>query len=343
MTTGVGLLGCGAIGQELARAIQAGEAGGAYLAALFDQVEGLAASVAGDLGGGVLGTDSMGDFLAAPGLDLVVECASPHAVRAHAEAVLSAGKDLLMMSSGALADPDLAERLSDLAQREQRRLIVPSGALGGIDAIRERGDDSSDADDDQGPRWCARVRRVGPEISEPTVVFDGPAIEAVKLFPANVNVAATLSLAGWAHRRREGRGRPRLDSQRPRGRGGRRPGHTPFRMELLPHERNPKTSFLAIVSAVEALRDACTPGINRHLAHGARARLCSPVVPAKPESSNCVEGQALRVPPSVVLDHGVQDRQQLAHARCEHHFLPCPGRRQERTQYRVAAHRGERR
>ena len=88
-----------AIGQELARAIQVGEAGGAYLAALFDQIEGLAASVAEGLGGEVLGTDSMGDFLAAPGLDLVVECASPQAVRAHAETVLSAGKDLLMMSS----------------------------------------------------------------------------------------------------------------------------------------------------------------------------------------------------------------------------------------------------
>ena len=136
MATGVGLLGCGAIGQELARAIEAGEAGDARLVALFDQVEGLAASLSIGWDGGVFGSDSIGDFLAAPGLDIVVECASPHAVRAHAEALLSAGKDLLMMSSGALADPELAERLAGLAQREQRRLIVPSGALGGIDAIR---------------------------------------------------------------------------------------------------------------------------------------------------------------------------------------------------------------
>ena len=101
MATGVGLLGCGAIGQELARAIEAGEAGDARLVALFDQVEGLAASLSSGWDGGVFGSASIGDFLAAPGLDIVVECASPHAVRAHAEAVLSAGKDLLMMSSAA--------------------------------------------------------------------------------------------------------------------------------------------------------------------------------------------------------------------------------------------------
>ena len=270
MATGVGLLGCGAIGQELARAIEAGEAGDARLVALFDQVEGLAASLSIGWDGGVFGSDSIGDFLAAPGLDIVVECASPHAVRAHAEAVLSAGKDLLMMSSGALADPELAERLAGLAQREQRRLIVPSGALGGIDAIRAaRGRlDRVTLTTTKPPRgltgapgfaeWESR------EISEPTVVFDGPAVEAVKLFPANVNVAATLSLAG-------------LGAQETRVKVVADPGSTVnvheveavgslgtlrFRMELRPHERNPKASFLAIVSAVEALRAACTPGIR---------------------------------------------------------------------------------
>ena len=270
MATGVGLLGCGAIGQELARSVQAGEAGEARLAALFDQVEGLAASVAGGLDDGVLGTDSMPDFLGAFGLDLVVECASPHAVRAHAEAVLTAGKDLLMMSSGALADSALAERLADLAQRQGRRLIVPSGALGGIDAIRasrcrlERVTLTTT----KPPRGLAGAPGFAEwesrEISEPTVIFDGPAVEAVKLFPANVNVAATLSLAG-------------LGAQETRVKVVADPGSTVnvheieavgglgklrFRMELLPHERNPKTSFLAIVSAVEALRAATTPGIR---------------------------------------------------------------------------------
>ena len=95
-------------------------------------------------------------------------------------------------------------------------------------------------------------------------MFYGTAVEAVKLFPANVNVAATLSLAG-------------LGAQETRVKVVADPGSTVnvheveavgglgtlrFRMELLPHERNPKTSFLAIVSAVEALRAATTPGIR---------------------------------------------------------------------------------
>ena len=144
------------------------------------------------MGDGVFGTDSIQDFLAAPGLDMVVECASPHAVRAHAEAVLAGGKDLLLMSSGALVDPELAERLADLSQRNRRRLIVPSGALGGIDAIRAaRGRlDRVTLTTTKPPRGLAGAPGFAEwesrEISEPTVVFDGPAIEAVKLFPANV-------------------------------------------------------------------------------------------------------------------------------------------------------------
>ena len=247
MATGVGLLGCGAIGQELARAIQAGEAGDARLAALFDQVEGLAASLAGDLGG-IFGTDSIQDFLAAPGLDLVVECASPHAVRAHAEAVLSAGKDLLMMSSGALADPALAGRLADLAQRTQRRLIVPSGALGGIDAIRAaRGRlDRVTLTTTKPPRGLAGAPGFAGwesrDISEPTVVFDGPAIEAVKLFPANVNVAATLSLAGLgAHETRvKVVADPGSYPQRPRDRSGRQPRHPPLQDGATPPRAKPQ-------------------------------------------------------------------------------------------------------
>ena len=147
---------------------------------------------------------------------------------------------------------------------------MPSGALGGIDAIRAaRGRlDRVTLTTTKPPRGLAGAPGFAEwesrEISEPTVVFDGPAVEAVKLFPANVNVAATLSLAG-------------LGAQETRVKVVADPGSTVnvheveavgglgtlrFRMELLPHERNPKTSFLAIVSAVEALRAATTPGIR---------------------------------------------------------------------------------
>ena len=79
---------------------------------------------------------------------------------------------------------------------------MPSGALGGIDAIRAaRGRlDRVTLTTTKPPRGLAGAPGFAEwesrEISEPTVVFDGPAVEAVKLFPANVNVAATLSLAG---------------------------------------------------------------------------------------------------------------------------------------------------
>ena len=268
--TGVGLLGCGAIGRELARAIEAGEAGGARLVSVFDQAEGLAVSLAADMGGGIAAASLIEDFLAAPGLELVVECASPDAVRAYAETALSAGKDMLLMSSGALADPTLAERLSAIAVKQGSRLIVPSGALGGIDAIRAvRGRlDRVTLTTTKPPRGLAGAPGFaeweGKPISEPTVVFDGPTIEAVNLFPANVNVAATLSLAGLGAQETRVRvvadPNSTLNVHEVEAAGSF--GRLRFRMELRPHERNPKTSFLAIVSAIEALRAACTQGIR---------------------------------------------------------------------------------
>ncbi len=270
MVTGVGLIGCGAIGREIARAVEAGEAGEARLVCVFDQADGLAESLAGGLRGEVQATDEIRRFLAAPWLDLVVECASPDAVREHAEAALSAGKDLLVMSSGALADPALAERLAGLAAQKGIRLIVPSGALGGIDAIRAaRGSlEAVTLTTTKPPRGLAGAPGFaeweGRAISEPTVVFDGPAVEAVKLFPANVNVAATLSLAGLGARDTRVRvvadPGAALNVHEVEAVGSL--GALRFRMELRPHERNPKTSFLAIASAIEAIRTACTRGVR---------------------------------------------------------------------------------
>ena len=133
---GVGLLGCGAIGAQLAKGVCSGETGDATIVALFDQDVKKASSLADQLPGSVPYFETFDQFLSALQLDLVVECATPRAVVAYAEAILASGKDLLLMSSGALTDSGLFRRLSHLAQQKGRRFLIPSGALGGIDALR---------------------------------------------------------------------------------------------------------------------------------------------------------------------------------------------------------------
>ena len=267
---GVGLIGCGAIGRELSRAIQSGEAGDTSLVALFDQIEGVAADLAKNIGDEVHGSDSIDEFLATKKLEIVVECASPDAARAYAESVLLSGKDLLIMSSGALTDPDLALRLTDLAVRQDRRVIIPSGALGGIDAISATKGrlEQVTLTTTKPPRGLKGapgfVDWETQHISKATTIFDGSAIDAVKLFPANVNVAATLSLAGLGAQDTKVKviadPNSKINVHEVEAKGDF--GTLKFRMELYPHERNPKTSFLAIISAIEALRASCSPGIK---------------------------------------------------------------------------------
>lgn len=266
--TKIGILGCGAIGSEIVTAVCDRKVGNASLIALFDQDAEMASSLARRLPITVPAFTNIGQFLAVSGLEMVVECASPGAVRAYAEAVLSSGRDLLMISSGALTDTALFHRLAALAEERGRRLIIPSGALGGIDAIRAARDRLEEVTltTTKPPEalkgapgfkeWESR------EIIEAQVIFDGSALEAIKLFPANVNVGATLSLAGIGPEKT--RVKVVADPRSPGNvheiyaRGDF--GVMRFTLENRPHERNPRTSYLAVLSVLETLRAACTPG-----------------------------------------------------------------------------------
>ena len=264
--TEVGLLGCGAMGAQIAEAICDKKAGDAVVVALFDQDVSKARSLAEKLPVSVPYFQDLDGFLSTPQLDMVLECASPTAAKLHAEAILEKGKDLLLMSSGALTDSELFQRLGEAAKRSASRFLVPSGALGGIDAIRAVRHQLEEVSltTTKTPRalqgapgfkeWESR------DISQPQVIFEGSALEAVQLFPANVNVAATLSLAGVGPKKTKVK--VIADPQSPgnvheivaRGQFG----VLNFRMELRPHEQNPRTSALAIFSAIETLRAACT-------------------------------------------------------------------------------------
>jgi aspartate dehydrogenase len=134
--------------------------------------------------------------------DVVVECAPAALLPAIAEPALRAGRTVVVLSCGALLErPDLI----DLARSHGGRILVPTGALLGLDAVAAAAEGiihsvrmttrKPPGGLAGAPYLIQRGIDVGG-LTEPLLVFEGTAREAARGFPANVNVAAALSLAG---------------------------------------------------------------------------------------------------------------------------------------------------
>lgn len=133
--------------------------------------------------------------------ELVVEAAGHGAVKAHGAAVLRAGCDLLLVSVGVLSDASLQAELEQAAAEAGRQLLLPSGALAGLDylqAARMAGLSRVCLRSSKPPlAWRGTPAEALLDlaaISEPTVFFRGTAREAAAQYPKNANVAATLAL-----------------------------------------------------------------------------------------------------------------------------------------------------
>jgi aspartate dehydrogenase len=197
--------------------------------------------------------------------DLVVEAASQDAVRLWAGEVLESGADLLVVSVGALAAPDVLGRLTDLARRHGRRIHVPSGAIGGIDVIKGAavgGIEECRLTTTKPPKALAgapyvREHRIDLDgIDKATLIYEGPASQAVRHFPQNVNVAATIGLAGIGMDRTIVRivadpaAAHNVHEVFIRGTFG----EATIRLANLPSPVNPKTSYLTSLSVIAALQ-----------------------------------------------------------------------------------------
>jgi aspartate dehydrogenase len=257
----VGIVGCGAIGSVIARALDAGQVPGAVPAVLCD----VRADRAQALSAALTSRPPVADVTRLiEESDIVVEAAGAAAVAEVAKPALEAGRTVLVMSVGALlGQPELVA----LAERSGGRLLVPSGAIAGLDAVKAAaigGIESVTLTTRKPPRGLAGAPYLVEHgidmdgISEPTIVFEGPATEAVRGFPANVNVAAALSLAGVGPERTTVRivadPAATANSHEVEVRGAF--GRLTTRTENRPSPDNPKTSYLAALAAVAALRGA---------------------------------------------------------------------------------------
>jgi aspartate dehydrogenase len=134
--------------------------------------------------------------------DIVVECAPAEVFMQVAEPALRAGRTLVVISVGALVEQP---RLVELAEEFGGRIVVATGALLGLDAVQAAREGEIHSvtmitrKPPAGLKGAPYLVKNGIDVSslkEPLKVFEGSARDAVRGFPANVNVAAALGIAG---------------------------------------------------------------------------------------------------------------------------------------------------
>jgi aspartate dehydrogenase len=199
--------------------------------------------------------------------DIVIECAPAALLRDIVEPALAHGRLVMVLSCGALLDNfDLVE----LARRHGGRILVPSGALLGLDAVVAAAED--------GISRAHMVTRKPPGglagapylqanaiavtgLSEPKRVFTGTAREAARGFPANVNVAAALALAGIGpeHTTIEIWADPSLTRNVHRIEVEAEAARFSMQIENVPSLENPRTGRLTALSVIAALKKLSAP------------------------------------------------------------------------------------
>jgi aspartate dehydrogenase len=252
----IGLVGCGSIGTYLAIEIQRHLKKTARLSGICDQDPSAAQRLKRRLNKPVA-------ILPLPELvrasDLVVEAASPKAVGELLPWALRLRKGVMVLSTGGLLG---CPKLLRAARRLRVPIHLPSGAVSGMDALKAHA--------------IGKIRKVVLTTRKPLralpasaatgtrarLLFKGSANEAVARLPYNLNVAATLSLAGLGGARTQVRviadpkARYNVHEVEVVGQAGRLISRT----ENRPMKENPKTSLLAAFSAVATLREILEPG-----------------------------------------------------------------------------------
>jgi Predicted dinucleotide-utilizing enzyme len=127
----VGILGCGAIANIITNFAAEGKLG-VDLEFFYDRDMERAENLASQVDGTVV--LNIEDLLV--NVDIVIETASPQAVREIVPQILEAGKDVIVMSVGALLDTDLRNNLKAIAEKNNARIHVPSGAIVGLDGVK---------------------------------------------------------------------------------------------------------------------------------------------------------------------------------------------------------------
>lgn len=256
----IGIAGCGSIGSSLAKVILRDFSGQAALSGLYDidprKSGALSARLKKDLA-----LYRLEDLITKS--DLIIEAAYGPAAFDIAKKAILGSCDVLVMSVGGIVRR--CGELESLAGRKRVNIFIPSGAICGVDGLKASA--------------CGKIKRVTLTTRKPprafssvayvmkkkipldkmtreTLIFKGSALAACRFFPQNINVAATLSLAGIGLNRTRVRifASPGLKRNMHEVEIDSDAGRIFTRTENTIHPANPKTSYLAVLSAVAVLK-----------------------------------------------------------------------------------------
>jgi len=254
------LIGCGAIGSTIARMVEdMPEIEAIYL---YDRSRRMKNGLMRTLKKGKI-LDDVDEIIERS--DIVIEAASQEAARIYVPMALEKNKNVLIMSVGALVDADFRQKIEELARRNRRRIYIPSGAMAGVDGLGAaagvRIDEVTLITIKPPGAFKSNKYVLGNKIDldsikKPTPIFEGTAQEAVVHFPQNINVAATLSLAGIGFEKTcvriiaDPKATRNIHKLFVKGDFG----ALEVEVRNVPSPQNPKTSYLAALSAVSAIK-----------------------------------------------------------------------------------------
>ncbi len=258
----IGIVGCGAIGRALLDAVARVRLA-VRIAGVTSRTEKSAREFLSTLKGPPAYL-TLSDLISKS--DLIIEAAGGDVLPSLAEQVFAAGKDLMVISVGALLDnPEIIEN----SRKTGCRLYCPSGAIAGLDGIKSASmghvahvthTTRKPPEGLEGAPYLVQRGISLRGLQEEKEVFSGSAREACRGFPANVNVTAAVSLAGIGPERTRvrilavpGLARNCHDIE-VEGEFGRLHVH----IENVPSE-NPKTGKLTALSIIRAVRDVIDP------------------------------------------------------------------------------------
>ena len=262
----IGFIGCGAIGSRLAKSVKRELRGHCKIAGLYDVIPLKPKQLVSSLSlRPSLIKESLSDLIKS--CDFVVEAIASSETTKIIRKVVQAKKGILIMSVGKVLH---APGIFRLAAKNGTTILIPSGAISGLDVIKSVGTTNisnitlTTRKPPSGLSQSDYLTKKGIDIQtikRETVVFDGTVDQAVSLFPRNINVAAAIALASGAKNKIRIRimtsPKFKVNSHEIEVFG--KFGHLTMRTDNVVCPDNPKTSYLAVLSATQTLKQFFNP------------------------------------------------------------------------------------
>jgi aspartate dehydrogenase len=257
------LIGCGAMGRQVMRDLRNDSR--VRVSCVLEESQ-RCAEVRRELGDSVRVVSSVEDLDRKP--DFALECAGHRAVQTAVVALLRAGVDVIVASVGALAEPGLPEMLEQSALAGRSHVTLIPGAIAGIDALSAASARHLDAVSYTGRKpphaWTGTPAERDfdlRKLDRPTTIFSGNARAAARAYPKNANVAAMVALAGIGFERTEVTllADPAVTGNTHSIHARGQFGEMQLTVSARPLAENPKTSELAALSVLRAVRNKLSP------------------------------------------------------------------------------------